>query len=86
MMSIESPPFCGAPVGPAVSTPRGGPMHDAEQRLIDVFLRPDSAALSAGKLGSSLRDGPDCRGNVAAAERWRWAAFERWMKRRTSQF
>jgi hypothetical protein len=40
----------------------------------------------AGKLGSSLRGGPDCRGNVAAAERWRWAAFERWMKRRTSQF
>ena len=50
---IKTPPFYGAPVRPTLSNTQGGPVHDAEQRIIDVYGKPIPRLYSAGELGSS---------------------------------
>jgi succinate dehydrogenase/fumarate reductase flavoprotein subunit len=54
MMPIASPPFYGAPVWATLSNTQGGPVHDAEQRIIDVYGKPIPRLYAAGELGSSF--------------------------------
>ena len=53
MLAVKDPPFYGAPVWPVVSNTQGGPVHDAGQRVIDVYGKPIPRLFSAGELGSS---------------------------------
>ena len=54
MMPIEVPPFYGAPVWATLSNTQGGPVHDAGQRIIDVYGKPIPRLYAAGELGSSF--------------------------------
>ena len=54
MMPIAEPPFHGAPIWPVVSNTQGGPVHDGQQRIIDVFGDPIPRLFAAGELGSSF--------------------------------
>ena len=54
MMPIVVPPFYGAPVWATLSNTQGGPVHDAQQRIIDVFGKPIPRLYAAGELGSSF--------------------------------
>jgi succinate dehydrogenase/fumarate reductase flavoprotein subunit len=53
MVPVDTPPFYGAPVWPVVSNTQGGPIHDAEQRIIDVFGKPIPRLYAVGELGSA---------------------------------
>ncbi len=53
MIPIAEPPFYGAPVWPVVSNTQGGPVHDAQQRVIDVYAQPIPRLFAAGELGSA---------------------------------
>ena len=53
MMPVSTPPFYGAPVWPVVSNTQGGPVHDAEQRVIDVYGKPIPRLYAVGELGSA---------------------------------
>jgi predicted oxidoreductase len=46
------PPFHAARVWPVVSNTQGGPVHDAEQRVLDAFGRPIPRLYAAGECGS----------------------------------
>jgi len=52
MMPIRRPPFCYGQVWPVVSNTQGGPVHDAEQRVLDPFGKPIPGLYAAGELGS----------------------------------
>jgi succinate dehydrogenase/fumarate reductase flavoprotein subunit len=54
MMPIARPPFYGATVWATISNTQGGPVHDAEQRIIDVEGKPIPCLYAAGELGSSF--------------------------------
>ena len=65
MTQIKSPPFYGAPVWATLSNTQGGPVHDAEQRIIDVFGKPIPRLYAAGELGSSFGHLYLSGGNIA---------------------
>ena len=48
------PPFYGATVWATLSNTQGGPVHDAKQRIIDVYGKPIPRLFAAGELGSSF--------------------------------
>jgi succinate dehydrogenase/fumarate reductase flavoprotein subunit len=52
MVPIAAPPFYGAKVWPVVSNTQGGPVHDAEQRVLDAFGQPIPRLYAAGECGS----------------------------------
>lgn len=52
MVPIATPPFYAARVWPIVSNTQGGPVHDAEQRVLDAFGRPILRLYAAGECGS----------------------------------
>jgi succinate dehydrogenase/fumarate reductase flavoprotein subunit len=52
MLPIATPPFYAGRVWPVVSNTQGGPMHDAEQRVLDAFGRPIPRLYAAGECGS----------------------------------
>jgi succinate dehydrogenase/fumarate reductase flavoprotein subunit len=52
MMSIQKAPFYAAQVWPFVTNTQGGPVHDASQRVLDVFGKPIPRLYEAGELGS----------------------------------
>jgi hypothetical protein len=52
MLPIATPPFYAAKVWPVVSNTQGGPVHDAEQRVLDAFARPIRRLYAAGECGS----------------------------------
>jgi succinate dehydrogenase/fumarate reductase flavoprotein subunit len=54
MLRIAKPPFYGAPVYPTLSNTQGGPVHDAQSRIVDVYAQPIPRLYSAGELGSSF--------------------------------
>lgn len=54
MIPIAKPPFYGAAVWATLSNTQGGPVHDAEQRIIDVYDQPIPRLYAAGELGSSF--------------------------------
>ena len=65
MTPIQTPPFYGAPVWATLSNTQGGPVHDAEQRIIDVYGHPILRLYSAGELGSSFGHLYLSGGNIA---------------------
>lgn len=54
MMAIATPPYYLAQIWPVVSNTQGGPVHDARQRVIDVFGAPIPRLYAAGELGSAF--------------------------------
>jgi succinate dehydrogenase/fumarate reductase flavoprotein subunit len=52
MLPIATPPFFAARVWPVVSNTQGGPVHDAEQRVLDAFGEPIARLYGAGECGS----------------------------------
>jgi succinate dehydrogenase/fumarate reductase flavoprotein subunit len=65
MVPIETPPFYAAPVWPIVSNTQGGPVHDAEQRVLDAFGRPIPRLYEAGEIGSVFGHLYMSGGNIA---------------------
>jgi len=54
MTPIAEPPFYYAQVWPVVSNTQGGPVHDADQRIINVFGDPIPRLYAAGEMGSAF--------------------------------
>ena len=54
MMPIRKPPYIIARVYPICSNTQGGPVHDAQQRILDSFGQPIPRLYAAGELGSSF--------------------------------
>ena len=48
MVPISEPPFYAGEIWPVVSNTQGGPVHDAKQRIIDVFGAPIPRLLLPG--------------------------------------
>ncbi len=65
MTPIKTPPYYGAAVWPTLSNTQGGPVHDAQQRIIDVYGKPIPRLYSAGELGSSFGHLYLSGGNIA---------------------
>ena len=65
MTPIKTAPFYGAPVYATLSNTQGGPVHDAQQRIIDVYGKPIPRLYSAGELGSSFGHLYLSGGNIA---------------------
>ncbi|MDP3714843.1 MAG: FAD-binding protein, partial [Burkholderiales bacterium] len=65
MLPIEKGPFYGAPVWAVISNTQGGPVHDAQSRVIDVHGQPIPRLYAAGELGSSFGHLYLSGGNIA---------------------
>ena len=65
MTPVRTPPFYGAPVWATLSNTQGGPVHDAQSRIIDVFGKPIPRLYAAGELGSSFGHLYLSGGNIA---------------------
>lgn len=65
MMPIAEPPFYGAPVWATLSNTQGGPVHDAQSRILDVYGKPIPRLYAAGELGSSFGHLYMSGGNIA---------------------
>ena len=65
MAPIRTPPFYGAPVWATLSNTQGGPVHDAESRIIDAYGNPIPRLYAAGELGSSFGHLYLSGGNIA---------------------
>ncbi|MEM9357055.1 MAG: FAD-dependent oxidoreductase [Pseudomonadota bacterium] len=52
MVPISEPPFYAGEIWPVVSNTQGGPVHDARQRILDVYGDPIVGLYAAGELGS----------------------------------
>ena len=51
---IRTPPFYAGEVWPVVSNTQGGPVHNADQQILDVNARPIARLYAAGELGSAF--------------------------------
>jgi len=65
LLPIVQPPFYGAPVYPVISNTQGGPVHDAQSRIIDVYGKPIPRLYSAGECGSAFGHLYLSGGNIA---------------------
>jgi succinate dehydrogenase/fumarate reductase flavoprotein subunit len=65
MVPIRTPPFYGAPVWATLSNTQGGPVHDAQSRIIDVYGKPIPRLYAAGELGSAFGHLYLSGGNIA---------------------
>ena len=65
MMAIEKPPFYGARVWATLSNTQGGPVHDAQARVIDAYGAPIPRLYAAGELGSAFGHLYLSGGNIA---------------------
>ena len=65
MMSIDTPPYYGAPVWCVVSNTQGGPVHNARQQIVDSFGQPVPRLYAVGELGSSFGHLYMSGGNIA---------------------
>ena len=65
MLPIAKPPFYGAPVWATLSNTQGGPVHDAQARVIDVYGEPIRRLYAAGELGSAFGHLYLSGGNIA---------------------
>jgi succinate dehydrogenase/fumarate reductase flavoprotein subunit len=54
MLPLATPPFYVAKVWQLVSNTQGGPVHDAQQRVLDPFGDPIVGLFAAGELGSAF--------------------------------
>ena len=74
MAKIATPPFYFAEVWPICSNTHGGPVHDAEQRVIDAFGHPISRLFAAGELGGVFGHLYISGGNLAECFVGGWTA------------
>jgi succinate dehydrogenase/fumarate reductase flavoprotein subunit len=51
---IRTPPFYVGEVWPVVSNTQGGPVHNADQQILDVNAQPIARLYAAGELGSAF--------------------------------
>ncbi len=65
MIPVDTPPYYGAPIWPVVSNTQGGPVHDARQRIVNVFGAPIPRLYAAGELGSAFGHLYLSGGNIA---------------------
>lgn len=52
MMPIGEPPYYVGKVWPLVNNTQGGPVHDAQQRVLNAYGEPVNGLYAAGELGS----------------------------------
>jgi succinate dehydrogenase/fumarate reductase flavoprotein subunit len=74
MVKIATPPFYYAEVWPVCSNTHGGPVHDAEQRVIDAFGDPIPRLFAAGELGGVFGHLYMSGGNLAECFVGGWTA------------
>jgi succinate dehydrogenase/fumarate reductase flavoprotein subunit len=74
MVKIASPPFYVAHVYPVCSNTHGGPVHDADQRVIDSFGDPIPRLFAAGELGGVFGHLYISGGNLAECFVGGWTA------------
>jgi succinate dehydrogenase/fumarate reductase flavoprotein subunit len=65
MVPIDTPPFYGAQMWPVCSNTQGGPVHDGQQRIIDVYNEPIPNLFAAGEMGSAFGHLYLSGGNIA---------------------
>jgi len=65
MTPITQSPFYGAPVWATLSNTQGGPVHDAQSRIIDAYGEPIPRLYAAGELGSAFGHLYLSGGNIA---------------------
>jgi succinate dehydrogenase/fumarate reductase flavoprotein subunit len=51
---VRTPPFYVGEVWPVVSNTQGGPVHNADQQILDVNAQPIARLYAAGELGSAF--------------------------------
>lgn len=74
MAKIETPPYVYGQVWPTVSNTQGGPVHNAEQQILDTDGNPIPRLYSAGELGSSFGHLYLSGGNIAECFVTGWVA------------
>jgi succinate dehydrogenase/fumarate reductase flavoprotein subunit len=74
MVKIAQPPFYAAEVWPICSNTHGGPVHDAEQRVINSFGEPIPRLFAAGELGGVFGHLYISGGNLAECFVGGWTA------------
>jgi succinate dehydrogenase/fumarate reductase flavoprotein subunit len=74
MVPIENPPFYVAEVWPVCSNTHGGPVHDAEQRVLGSFGEPIPRLFAAGELGGVFGHLYISGGNLAECFVGGWTA------------
>jgi hypothetical protein len=52
MMQIKTPPFYSIQAWPIITNTQGGPVHDAQQRILDPFKQPIPRLYEAGEMGA----------------------------------
>jgi succinate dehydrogenase/fumarate reductase flavoprotein subunit len=65
MVPIATPPFYAGRLWPVVINTQGGPVHDAQQRVLDPFGEPIEGLYAAGELGSVFGHVYMAGGNLA---------------------
>jgi len=74
MVKIATPPFYCAEVWPVCSNTHGGPVHDAEQRVLDGYGDPIPRLYAAGELGGVFGHLYISGGNLAECFIGGWTA------------
>ena len=74
MVKIAAPPFYVAEVYPVCSNTHGGPVHDADQRVLDGFGDPIPRLFAAGELGGVFGHLYMSGGNLAECFVGGWTA------------
>jgi len=74
MVKIANPPFYYAEVWPVCSNTHGGPVHDAEQRVLDAYGNPIARLFAAGELGGVFGHLYISGGNLAECFVGGWTA------------
>ena len=74
MLKIATPPFYFAEVWPICSNTHGGPVHDADQHVIDCFGQPIGRLFAAGELGGVFGHLYISGGNLAECFVGGWTA------------
>jgi succinate dehydrogenase/fumarate reductase flavoprotein subunit len=74
MMKIDQPPYVFGQVWPTVSNTQGGPVHNANQQIIDIAGQPIPRLYAAGELGSSFGHLYLSGGNIAECFVTGWVA------------
>jgi succinate dehydrogenase/fumarate reductase flavoprotein subunit len=74
MLKIATPPYFCAEVWPVCSNTHGGPVHDAGQRVLNVFGEPIPRLFAAGELGGVFGHLYMSGGNLAECLVGGWTA------------
>jgi succinate dehydrogenase/fumarate reductase flavoprotein subunit len=74
MLKIATPPFYCAEVWPVCSNTHGGPVHDAEQQVLNAFAEPIPRLFAAGELGGVFGHLYMSGGNLAECFVGGWTA------------